>query len=536
MGQHKTLLAPQEECSSQQQRPALGQQPLAKIQPPAHLRRIAQWLCRFPSEILLYYPMLEDIPIDRLLLLTASLPNNDKLDRCITSRKEYQLLFPSIEELANLRDTYFFLHELHIIKGFDRNTAYSTPLDRTARELAACKPPNLRALQVYLADAIQRILTDRRDLYHDFPKHIVNLEKLILRDRHRAYHWQLTDTQRTDLGHFSISRHKNAFEWPGSMYTPSQSQQVANSTPILRHEQLSSMADLIEEYPEILKKASDPHPEPRPNWKHTVKYLRNLASKSNRDERQFGTWPYQKPDACPAFFRSHVFPLVPSDKSLTIFVIGVTKLLPFLPTWFAGIMDPSIRNDHTYYPSHAVSSLRLFRSNFAELCFRVDKSLYPYSVLKDIETAVVGMALVHTLPDTSTGSLPVVLRTKWTPWSAEPYRTSLKASPLEQKPLFVSPPLPHLDALPSEKLDKRCIRFYMPTVRDLHSPREFEWLEAFCSTVRFFERMEHGRNLGYENALEQQRQIDLRIRMAYELRHQQKSEGEDANALVGGQN
>ncbi len=521
-------------------RPARGRKSLTKIQPPAHFRYVAQWLCRFPSEILLYYPTLEDIPLRTVLLLTGSLPDSGKLDHCITGRKEYELVFPSIEQLTNIRNTYLFLYELRVIRGFPPRSEYSSPLACTAGELATWKPPNLRALQIYLAQAIQRILTDEEIIYHECLKHSGRRRRLDLRDYLKMHYLQDWDTPTTDQVTFSNSRLNEAPEGARNQTPPSYFQHMEESTVLVRHKQLVAMANLIRKYPEILKRAYDPHPEPRPNSKHTVNYLKGLASEFDKDIRKRYKWtPYVKANVCPSFFRSDIFPLVPSDKSLALFVTGVINLLPVLPRWLAEIVSPSVDGDLTQHLPQTSSSVRLFATPFAKVCLRVDESLYPYNILKDIKTAVEGMALVHILPGEHIEYKPRVLRTRWTPWSADPYRQSLdrNASQLEQKPVFLSPPLPHLDVLPPGKLDKQCIRFYMPTVHELHSLKEFEWLEAFCRTIRFLEKMEHGGNPGYERALEQQRQIDLRIRENRDRRRSQKSESEDlvdANRPVGG--
>ena len=517
----------------------LRRPPLPRIQmkPPAHLRCIAQWLCRLPSEILLYYPVLEEVPISQILLMTGSLKDSAKLDRCIIGQKEYKDVFPSMEQLANLRDTFLFLHVLRAIKGFTATLTISSPFGCTAKELANYHPPNFRALQIYANKALRRLLTDQKIACENCPGNLdPSMENL--RDCLRLDYSQDWDAQIKDTMNFSRAQLKEIFESARGKDILFYFKPPKKSLKMLRKEQFALMADLIETYPEILKRASDPQPNPSPNWRHVMKLLTNHSSRvQNHLPRRWTTYSHPASQG-PFLFRFDMLPIVPSDKSLALFVAGVAKVLPLLPKELAEIIAPEVLKDVPCRPElvpNASSSTRLFATPFARFCLEIDNSLYPPTILQDIKTAVKGMAYVYLSPHgAATEPQPKVLRTRWTPWSAERYRTALPLPhPLDSKepssnpshlmtqnPVFLSLPYDHLDILPPVKLDKYNIRFYIPTSREVYPLKEFEWLTTFCRMVRFFERMEQGCNPSYDEALKQQARFDddLLLEMTRESR------------------
>ena len=488
------------------------QYPSVKIQQPIYIRCIAQWLCRLPFEILLCYPILEGIPIETILQLSGSLTDvTNKFDLCIPGRKEYQLVFPSTEHLANLRNTFLFLYELRVSKGLVPIPPDS-PLARTASELEEWKPPNIHAIRIYLIRAIESILTrPGTTACPDVVGPQKGFQELTAGNVHRYLEAQCQNPERSDKAFSSVVYLERILRRTGTENKPYWFRQFERPIFALRAEQMACMADLVEEYPELLKEASDYSSEPRPNWKHLVSNLRARAYRPTKCTRME---KYSHPNVHECshgayLFRYDLFPLVPSDKSLALFVLGMTKILPALPAELVEVMGPYLCRDSnrpslpTDDPSHKSSSVRQVNEPFAKLCLSTDKGLYPPNMLKDIKIAVEGIAFVHTLPDGDTGIKPTILRTRWTPWSAEPFRGQYpiiesldqETSTLESfkfvdhYPVFMSPPCPHLDRLPPDKLDKRCERFYMPNYWNLHSLREFEWLGAFCRTVRFLEKV-----------------------------------------------
>ena len=491
--------------------------PLMKLQQPTHIRCIAQWLCRFPSDILLCYPILEGIPLGIVLQLSDSLNNaTNKFDHCITGRKEYQLVFPSTEQLANLRNACLFLHELRLTLGLAPNPPGS-PLAFTANELAQWKPPNFRAIQIYLVKAIERILTSPTGrAYSNVAGQDVEAGTRDLQRYLKVQCQQDWSPQTSDTASSSIAHLKGALVWTETRYKPIR---IRRFEPIcaLRAQQMACMAELVEEYPELLKKSSDPSPEPRLNWKHLVNSLKRNALRPSL-YAQGKIHQHGVDQGCfhgAQFFSDDIFPLVPSDKSLALFVVGISKILPFLPRELAEIVAPDRSSESKKDSTQNSSSVRLFATPFSKLCLRVDEGVYPPNVLKDIRTAVNGMAFVHTKPDSDTGIKPRVLRTRWTPWSTEPCRGRYPTSePLDQaaspfdsfqflghRPIFLSPLYPHLDILPPSKLDKRCIRFYTRTYRTLYPHQEIEWLKGFCRTVKFLEKvMDYAVNPAYQQA------------------------------------
>ena len=301
--------------------------------------------------------------------------------------------------------------------------------------------------------------------------------------------------------------------------------------------QLSRMADLVETYPELLKMACDPLPVPRANWKHVVGGLRARASRV--DPSKEGHLD------CAYLFRYDLFQFVPSDESLKLFVAGIVKMLQGLPAEFLQVLGCGLHrgasqtttydnDDNRSYPLvQNFSFMGLSDTPFSKICLEADGNLDPIIVLNDMRTAVEGMAFVHTLADKYTDIKPRVLRTRWTPWSTDPFRaksliaesaqqTTLSTESSSRKkhtPVFMRPPAPHLDILSPEKLDKKCLRFYTLRSLCLHSPDEFEWIEAFCRTVRFLERLEHGGNFAYRRALDRQAQLDAEKQRKWYRQH-----------------
>lgn len=179
-------------------------------------------------------------------------------------------------------------------------------------------------------------------------------------------------------------------------------------------EQISGMAGLVETYPELLKMACDPSPLPRANWKHVVGALKSKASCILRSREYH-----------PAYtFRYDLHPIVPTDDSLAFFLAGMTKILHALPRWLAQPVgcdlnhdaDQPLKSDNSNSDGNALiqdlNTLQLSETSVSELLSGANEGRYSNSVLKDIETAVEGMAFVYTMPDVTTGIKPRVLRTR----------------------------------------------------------------------------------------------------------------------------
>lgn len=292
-------------------------------------------------------------------------------------------------------------------------------------------------------------------------------------------------------------------------------------------EQISHMADLIEKYPELLRMACDPSPMPRANWKHVSNGLKARAARALRSRRYYPSY----------LFHYDFLPIVPSDDSLALFVTGLTKILHLLPIevvqsvchglgYTVGRPLETQNSDETSNKLlREFSSMRLKESSLSELCSNLGKGLDSKKLLQDIQTAVEGMAFVHTLPDRASGMKSHVLRTRWTPWSPDPFRSTLVATDPDQlregkstqsissthAPVFLSPPAAHLDVLSPVKHDSECLHLYTETYRAWYPKEEFEWLEAYCRTVRSLEQIEHGGNINYQRALDRQAEVDKRI-------------------------
>ena len=291
--------------------------------------------------------------------------------------------------------------------------------------------------------------------------------------------------------------------------------------------QISHMADLIERFPELLKMACDPSPTPRANWRHVSNGLKARAARVLRTEIYYPHY----------LFRYDFHPIVPSDDSLALFVKGLTKILPLLPIELAQSVchglryskDQPLETQRSDETSNELlrefGSMGLKESSLSELCSNFSPGIDSTKLLQDIQTAVEGMAFVYTLPDRVSEMKSRVLKTRWTPWSPDPFRSTFIATDPDQPragkhtqsissthaPVFLSPPAAHLDVLSPVKHDSECLRLYTESYRAWYPKEEFQWLEAYCRTVRSLEQIEHGGNINYERALDRQAEVDKRI-------------------------
>ena len=59
--------------------------------------------------------------------------------------------------------------------------------------------------------------------------------------------------------------------------------------------------------------------------------------------------------------------------------------------------------------------------------------IYPPNVLKDVQIAIEGLAYIYTLPNESAHPYAKIHRTRYTPWSAPPYRKAFPSAPIPPK-------------------------------------------------------------------------------------------------------
>ncbi|KAL8778689.1 MAG: hypothetical protein Q9203_002129, partial [Teloschistes exilis] len=133
------------------------------------------------------------------------------------------------------------------------------------------------------------------------------------------------------------------------------------------------MADTINRYPDLIKSFTDPSQQPRWDVQHTMSQFHQVAKQTSREQWLNRARKFKH-------FKYHLFPLVPFD-------------------WY----------------------LRLF---IRQVCASPQQALelrFPPSIVADIKTAIIIMAFVYTTIKPGVvgdPSPPKAIRSKFTPWSA----------------------------------------------------------------------------------------------------------------------
>ncbi len=186
----------------------------------------------------------------------------------------------------------------------------------------------------------------------------------------------------------------------------------ARTMKLQKFKQVMKTIDIYQRWSSCVKKASDPAQErAHSNPQHLKSVLRHYATTlcvRPTKKKKRARW------AGDHLFRHGLLPLVPFDASLRLFIRTLWKY-PFLNAHITGA-----RGDNPLFDAFNlldINSKDVEIDDAAKLY-----TVYPPHIVKDIHTAIKGMAYVYTLPDVKTGHRATVLRTKYTPWSAEPFR------------------------------------------------------------------------------------------------------------------
>ncbi|MCJ1458695.1 hypothetical protein MMC28_009069 [Mycoblastus sanguinarius] len=417
-----------------------------EITQPKSIINAARDMRGLPREIV--HQILDDLPLFKVLQLVACREDSGYFDECLLGHMGHQRLFPTFEHLSFIRRLFKLSYEICSSLRY-RLVTDGSLLARNVASSIKGSQVTYESLRRHLHNKIARILKSEAGKNY--------LKDRIPQDWHPTAYQPMSDLWR------SLQRAVLTYK-------------EANGT------QMMKMASICETWPQMMKKASDPAWEPRRNTGHVPLQIRIFADKLHRNVVKRSH-----------LFRYHLFPLVPFDIKLQLFVKTLQKHP--LPT--------STKST----PSNVRDSIRADGTNIAEAIDRLslNDSTTPHSetIITDIEIALAGMAYVYTNRNKEVGyRTPKVLRTKFTPWSAAPFRKKISPATCEW-PVFMSPPLPHLELLNAAKIETSARRWYDDVLPQYHSSTpekysqpqqpyhelEVEWLEAFLRAVSFMEGM-----------------------------------------------
>ena len=498
-----------------------------------------------PLEIM--HQIIEDIPLFRIIQMAESLADSTYFYECLVSHPKIRDLgFLSAHHLSHIGSLYSLYYDISKSEpSRDRERGYTRGASPPGAFL-----PLTKSLNVIMMDNGEPPFIK----YDELRDHLLGCITSML----IPSNWIRAAEIKAYLeGRISRDWHQNTLENMQKFWE--QKQEGRRSDNARKSAQLAQIANIFECFPASMKKTSDPSPLARPNSNHIVS---NLRSYSN---------VFAKKDRCPKkrplgsgnhLFRFDLFPVVPADAWLRLFVDTlrrhpipsqqVIKHADPASSDFSQVMAESPENseDTESHLSQAVQSLSITSTSCVEEQTTADRQLsYPPHIIENIETAITGMAYVYTLrdPAKSKAWYPKVLRTKYTPWSADPFRKpytnntnandaiqteqpkktpwadfpSNEAPPLtsrkkgkmkrqearsdvtprpvktvphplptneRQEPIFMAPPYRHFKTMEARvKVDVEDVKYYYDTgIEHTHRhEKEFEWLEAFLNACDF---------------------------------------------------
>lgn len=185
-------------------------------------------------------------------------------------------------------------------------------------------------------------------------------------------------------------------------------------------------------------------------------------------------------------FGQDLFPHVPFDSLLGLFVNALERYpIRSMKKAHASASDPPVTRVGKDKDALAAVELQLARTTLnTSTALASSEAVYPTPIREAIERAIEGFPYVY-VPyrplDLDIGLK--VPRTKYTPYSAKPFRSMSPHPP----GFFSSPYYPHLkESYGEAKLEK--------TTRDRmarpYDEREIEWLEAFLKACDFMMKLE----------------------------------------------
>ena len=250
-----------------------------------------------------------------------------------------------------------------------------------------------------------------------------------------------------------------------------------------RYNQLQHMARLVEKYPTLLKKTADPGKISRKNFKHIAGRLRENARRLMNHHSLECLKPNWQD------FRHDVFPILPLDSCLTLFV-KTLEHYPLEEEAPNAVNLPKIAEapsgQQTGDPAQGLES-HLLSMKLSCPPKTKKQHVYPPEILTAINLAINDMAYVHTSrrpvgSDYENG--PKIHRTKYTPFSAVPANKTSR-----RNGIFVTPWYPHIKRVHGEKKTEKGSRRSTRMVQP-YDERELRWLEAFLVACDFMGRMD----------------------------------------------
>ncbi|KAL8690964.1 MAG: hypothetical protein Q9218_003702 [Villophora microphyllina] len=311
-----------------------------------------------PREIV--HQILDDLPLFQVLQLISCQENSAYIDQCVLSHPWYQKIFDSQQALNTTRDLFIIFYGLHT----------SLRLAQASKKwLRAYKikpfPSNKKDLKEYLRTATCNIMKSIPDGHLNALREVSNGSLL---SSSKQFEHPLIGLYTKTLYH--------QWQWTEA------AQHMFNG---MRSAQLNKMANIFETFPDLLKTSMDPSQKPRSNTEHIPARFRQCARRADREH-----WMKKTSNGSNRYFNCHLFPLIPFDACLRLFIRTVHE-----------------------NPQYTEDSGQAARTD-------QDKTSFPPGILKDIKTAIAGMDYVYTTrkPGNEADTRPTVLRTKFTPYSA----------------------------------------------------------------------------------------------------------------------
>ena len=385
---------------------------------PKSVLAAAHALLGLPLEIM--HQIVEDVPLFRIIQMAASLEDPTYFYECLVSHPKFRDLgFTSTHHLSHIGS----LHGLYYDIGKSGKLR-----DRGGVNAREASSPLAKSLNVIMLDNGE-VPFKTYDELRDYLLQCITSMLIPSKGQGKAWIWE-AEIQVYLQGRISQDWHRNTLEDMQQFWERKQEGRRSNNAR--KSAQIAKTANIFESFPTSMKKTSDPSPLARPNSNHIVSNLRSYSDVfARRDE-----YPKKRPRTSGNhLFRFDLFPIVPVDAWLRLFV-DTLKRHP-LPSHqiikhaypasseFSEVSAeyPEQNENPEAYLSQAVQSLSITSTSCIEVQPTAVKKLnYPPHIIENIEIAIAGMAYVYTLPDKSTGWHPKVLRTKYTPWSADPFR------------------------------------------------------------------------------------------------------------------
>lgn len=386
---------------------------------PKSILAAAHALLGLPLEIM--HQVIEDVPLFRIIQMAASLEDSTYFYECLVSH-------PKIRDLGLFPSNYHLSH-IGSLHGLYYDIGKSETLRVRGRVNArGASSPLAKSLNVIMLDNDEAPFKTYEEL-RDYLLQCITSMLFPSKGQRKVWIWE-AEIQAYLKGRISQDWHRNTLEDMQQFWERKQEGRRSNNAR--KSAQIAKTANIFESFPASMKKMSDPSPLARPNSNHIVSSLRSYSNVFAMKDK----YPNKRPRTSGNhLFRFDLFPVVPIDAWLRLFVDTLEKhplpshqiiehAYPVTSHCFEVLAESPEQNEDTEaHLFQAVQSLSITDTSCVEAQPTAVRQLsYPPDIIENIETAIAGMAYVYTLPDKSRGWYPKVLRTKYTPWSADPFR------------------------------------------------------------------------------------------------------------------